>query len=73
MSEDSVGDGDIILTISAASNDTRINEESNSNAILMRLLNHNTISEAAETMDDIVGCSPRWLLFGKAINPDDFS
>ena len=40
LSEDTVGDADIILTISSAINDTRVSDEDNSNSVLMRLLNH---------------------------------
>ena len=70
ISENQIGDTDVILTPIPASNDSRLQDSSfNSNPLnSLRLLNGPFMEGLCDKVSEMMGCSPRWVLFGDAIN-----
>lgn len=70
IAETQVGDTDIILTPTSATNDSRLQDpEFNSNPLnSIRLLDGEYLEDLCDKMSELVGCSPRWVLFGDAAN-----
>lgn len=73
ISENQVSDADLILTPIPATNDSRLQDGSfNSNPLnSLRLLDGQFLEDLCDKSDDIVGCSPRWILFGDASKPQE--
>ncbi|KRX08929.1 hypothetical protein PPERSA_09033 [Pseudocohnilembus persalinus] len=85
ISENTAGDADMYILpdlgqVYTSNSNTNINNNFNSNnnsqnsenSINFKLLNQTKINEVCEKMDQIEGCSPRWLIFGDLWNPKDF-
>ena len=70
LSEAEAGDYDLMLRSVALENDTRLTNESySSNPIHgVRLLNGINIEKICDSMEEIEGCSARWMLMGKTQN-----
>lgn len=70
LSEAEAGDYDLMLRSVALENDTRLTNESYvSNPIHgVRLLNGINIEKICDSMEEIEGCSARWMLMGKTQN-----
>ena len=60
ISEDQVGDADIIFSPISAANST----SGSSSTIPIRLLNGTKMENYCEKVEGISGCSPRWIFFG---------
>ncbi len=72
ISENELGDADIIITPVAAVNDTRLADANfTSNPLsAIRLIDINAIDDKIVHHKDIVGISPRWFLFGTCSKPE---
>jgi len=73
ISESQIGDTDVILTPIPPSNDSRLQNSSfNSNPLnSIRLLNGPYLEDLCDQMSEMMGCSPRWVLFGDAYDDQE--
>ena len=73
ISENQIGDADLILFPIPLDNDSRIQDSSfNSNPLnSIRLLDGPYLEGLCDKMPELMGCSPRWILFGDAYNDNN--
>lgn len=70
ISENQIGDADLVLTPLSASNDSRLQEGAFTSNPLnsLRLLDGEFLERACEEVEELVGCAPRWVFFGDAMS-----
>ena len=73
ISESQIGDADFILTPIASANDSRLQDSTfNSNPLnSIRLLDGPFLEDLCDRMPQLMGCSPRWVLFGDVYNEEN--
>ena len=71
VSENELGDADLIITPVAAINDTRFQDSSFAANPLsaVRLVRIKEVDDLLLDHEDVVGITPRWILFGNLSNP----
>lgn len=73
VSENELGDADLVITPVSAVNDSRFADQGFSNDPLsaLRLVNISEVDTLLLPHKDIVGITPRWIMFGNISNPKE--